>query len=243
MYYNYIYRLVSEKFANSDVLSSAIIIFSILAIAAVGYFLGSLNFGIIFSKIFYKDDIRNYGSHNAGATNMQRTYGTAAGVITIIGDALKAFAACLIGGFLLGLFGTYLAGLACIFGHIFPVYYGFKGGKGVVTVAVLIMMTSIKTFLPILLIFLILVIGTKYISMGSVISALVYPLVLFNIVSMNPEPSRVEYFGVLFAFVVAAIVTIKHKENIKRILNHTESKISFKKKKDKASENTTKTEK
>lgn len=237
MYYNYISRLVQESFTDSPALSSIIIILGAIIIAAAGYFLGSLNFGIIFSRLFYKDDIRNYGSHNAGATNMQRTYGTAAGVITIIGDALKACVACLAGGFMLGLFGTYLAGLACIFGHIFPVYYGFKGGKGVVTVAVLILMTSVKTFLPLLAIFLILVIGTKYISMGSVISALVYPLILFNIVSMNPNPHRSEYFGVIFAFVVAGIVTIKHKENIKRIMNHTESKISFKKKKDSNTEN------
>ncbi len=240
LYYNFISRFVSEKFADANGLSSAVIILGAILIAAIGYFLGSLNFGIIFSKIFYKDDIRNYGSHNAGATNMQRTYGTAAGVITILGDALKAVASCFIGGFLLGLFGTYLAGLACIFGHIFPIYYGFKGGKGVVTVAVLIMMTSIKTFIPILLIFLILVIGTKYISMGSVISALVYPLILFNVVSINPNSYKVEYCGVLFAFIVAAIVTIKHKENIKRILNRTESKISFKKKKDKDQEDSKK---
>ncbi len=230
MYYNYISRFAAEKLAGSGWLADCAMILGFLLVIAIGYLLGSLNFGIIFSRLFFKDDVRKHGSHNAGATNMQRTYGTAAGVITIVGDALKAVVACFVGGFLLGLLGMYCAGFSCIIGHIFPLYYGFKGGKGVVTVATLIAMTSIKAFLPILAIFLILVIGTKYISMGSVISAIVYPLILFNIVSSNPDATRVEYIGVLFAFAVAAIVVIKHKENIKRIYNHTESKISFKKK-------------
>jgi len=236
MYYNYISRLAAEKLAGNGYISDAVVILGFIFVIAAGYLLGSLNFGIIFSKLFFKDDVRNYGSHNAGATNMQRTYGTAAGVITIVGDALKQVAACLLGGFLLGLLGMYFAGFACIIGHIFPLYYGFKGGKGVVTVATLIAMTSIKTFIPILAIFLILVIGTKFISLGSVISAIVYPLILFNIVSSNPEASGVEYIGVMFAFAVAATVVIKHRENIKRIYNHTESKISFKKKDKKAEE-------
>lgn len=235
MYYNYLSNFVHQYFSQRPFLSDLTLVIGIIVIIAVGYLLGSLNFGIIFSKLFYKDDVRNHGSHNAGATNMQRTYGTAAGVITIIGDAVKAVIACLVGGFLFGLLGTYIAGLACVFGHIFPLYYGFKGGKGVVTVATLIAMTSIKTFIPLIVIFVILVAGTKFISMGSVICGIVYPLILFNIVSLNPDASRSEYIGVLFSFVVAAIVVLKHKENIKRIFNHTESKISFKKKDKKTS--------
>ncbi len=243
MYNNILFKFATEKLSGNGYLSDAFIIGGFILVIAVGYLLGSLNFGIIFSKLFFKDDVRNHGSHNAGATNMQRTYGTAAGVITIVGDALKTVAACLIGGLMLGLLGTYFAGFACVIGHILPLYYGFKGGKGVVTVATLMAMTSIKTFLPILAIFLILVIGTKYISMGSVISAIVYPLILFNILSSNENTTAVEYVGVLFAFAVAAVVVIKHRENIKRIYNHTESKISFNKKKDgEKAENDTKEE-
>ena len=230
MFYNFIPKFIAEKLEGHGFMSDGALILGFMIVIAAGYLLGSLNFGIIFSKLFFKDDVRNHGSHNAGATNMQRTYGTAAGVITIVGDALKQIASCLIGGFLLGLLGMYFAGFACIIGHIFPLYYGFKGGKGVVTVATLIAMTSLKAFVPILAIFLILVIGTKFISLGSIVSAIVYPLILFKIVSASPMAAREEYIGVLFAFAVAAIVVIKHRENIKRIYNHTESKISFKKK-------------
>lgn len=231
MYYNLLSGLASKLIETNPRLADFITVLGFIACAAVAYLLGSLNFGIIFSKVFYKDDVRNHGSHNAGATNMQRTYGTAAGVITLVGDALKTVVSCLIGGFLLGLVGMYISGLFCVIGHILPLYYKFKGGKGVVTVAVLMAMTNIQVFAVLFVIFMILVIGTRYISMGSVISALLYPIVLFKFVSANPEAMPGEYFGVLVAFVVAIIVVIKHRENIKRILNRTESKISFKKKK------------
>lgn len=229
MFYNFLGNYVSGFSASRPTLADAILIAGFIFCAAAAYLLGSLNFGIIFSKIFYKDDVRNHGSKNAGATNMQRTYGTAAGVITLCGDAAKAAASCLLGGFLLGLPGAYIAGLFCVVGHVFPLYYKFKGGKGVVTVAVLIAMTSIKTFIPLIIIFLVLVIGTRYISLGSVICAMLYPIILFKLIGIGGEATRGEYFGVLIAFAVAAIVVFKHRENIRRILNRTESKISFKK--------------
>lgn len=231
MYYNLLSKLASGLLETNPTLADFITVAGFILCAVIAYLLGSLNFGIIFSKVFYKDDVRNHGSRNAGATNMQRTYGTAAGVITLAGDAVKTVVSCLIGGFFLGLVGAYISGLFCVIGHILPLYYGFKGGKGVVTVATLVAMTSIQTFVPLFIIFLLLVIGTKYISMGSVITALLYPLILFRLVSANENALRAEYFGVLVAFAVAIIVVVKHKENIKRILNHTESKISFKKKK------------
>ena len=107
-----------------------------LLIVAAAYLLGSLNFAIIVSKKLYGKDIRKYGSHNAGMTNMFRTFGKKAGLLTLAGDAGKALVSVLLGRLLLGEDGAYLAGLFCILGHIAPAYYRFKGGKGVVVTAV-----------------------------------------------------------------------------------------------------------
>ena len=110
-------------------------VFSVLALLVVPYFLGSINFGIIISKLFHGEDIREYGSGNAGMTNMLRTYGKRDAAITLIGDALKAVVAVILGRILFGISGGYVAGLTCILGHAFPCYYKFKGGKGVVVTA------------------------------------------------------------------------------------------------------------
>ena len=205
-----------------------IIALGCLACAIIGYLFGSVNFSIIISKIFFKDDIRTHGSGNAGSTNMLRTHGTVSGLATFVCDGLKTAAAMILGALIYNLPGAYVAGFFCILGHIFPVFFKFKGGKGVVTVAVLIALTNIKTFLICLLIFLIVVIGTKYVSLGSIISVILYPLVLFNILQIF-KAQPIEYIGVIFAFLTAVIVVIKHRSNIKKLYNHTESKISFSK--------------
>ena len=132
----------------------------VYALAAAGvitaaYLLGSLNFAIIISAKQYKQDIRNFGSNNAGMTNMMRTYGRKAAALTLIGDALKAVVSCVIGYVVLGQFGAYMAGLFCIVGHIFPLYYKFKGGKGVVTAGVTILMCNPLVFLIVITIFII----------------------------------------------------------------------------------------
>lgn len=231
MYYNFIQKLIAEKFADNLTAANTVLIVGIVICIAVGYLLGSLNFSLIISKRFFNDDIREHGSGNAGSTNMLRTHGKAAAAATFTGDALKAAVSVALGAFLLSVFGAYVAGFACIVGHIFPLYYNFKGGKGVVTVAVVIAMTNIKTFVCLAIIFLIIVIGTKYVSLGSVISVLVYPLVLSKIVFSGETLYPFESIGVVFSFAIAALVTWKHKENIKRIYNHTENKLTFSKKK------------
>jgi len=189
------------------------------------YLLGSLNFGIILSKKLYNDDIRNHGSGNAGMTNMLRTYGKKAAVLTLFGDALKAVFAAVIGRLVLGEFGVYIAGLLCIVGHSFPIYYKFKGGKGVVTTAVMILMLNPLIFGILLAIFVAVVTGTKYISLGSIMCMMLYPVLLNRI----EGPS----FTNIIAIMIAAFVIFLHRENIKRLTNGTESKISFKKNKDK----------
>jgi len=196
--------------------------FVILAIAA--YLLGSLNFSIIISKYFFKEDIRSYGSGNAGMTNMLRTYGKGPAALTLLTDALKAVIAVLIGRLIWGAVGAYAAGLCCMLGHIYPVFYKFKGGKGVVVVGTTILMTNWKVGLVLILIFVILVASTKYISLGSVMGALIYPLILSRMNGKDPQ------IVLLFALAMTVVVVGKHRSNIKRLIEGTENKLSFTKK-------------
>ena len=212
-----------EKYPDHVVL---IIALGCAVCALIGYLIGGVNFSIIISKLFYKDDIRSHGSGNAGSTNMLRTHGTVPGLLTFAGDLAKTAVAVIAGAFIYNLIGAYVAGFFCIICHVFPIYFKFKGGKGVATVAMVIALTNIRTFIICFIIFLAIVIGTRYVSLGSILSVLLYPLVLFNILKLyNAE--GYEYIGVNFAVLIAAIVIIKHRSNIKKIFNHTESKISF----------------
>lgn len=195
----------------------------ILVYIFIPYLLGSINTAIIVSGVMYHDDIRNHGSGNAGFTNMMRNYGKKAAIITFVGDILKTVLAVLIGWCVFGYLTAYIAGLACLIGHVFPVFYNFRGGKGVVCLATILLMLDWRLFLILLAIFIILVLGTKYISAGSVICAMLFPLILNR---MNDTPFKMIE---IIALVIAVIIVVKHRENIKRIFNGTESKFAFKK--------------
>ena len=198
------------------------IIISVSLCIILPYLLGSVNFALVISKLIFKDDIRNYGSGNAGMTNMLRTYGKAAAAATLLCDLLKAVVAVLFGLFVLEYIGAYIAGFFCVLGHIFPVFFKFKGGKGVVTTAAMVLTLNPLVFLILFTFFIIVVAVTKYVSLGSVLCMLLYPLFTY-------------YFGgsgipTLFSFAVAATVIFMHRSNIKRLLSGTENKISFSKK-------------
>ena len=197
-------------------------VFSVLALLVVPYFLGSINFGIIISKLFHGEDIREYGSGNAGMTNMLRTYGKRDAAITLIGDALKAVVAVILGRILFGISGVYVAGLTCILGHAFPCYYKFKGGKGVVVTAATIAVIDWRIFLVLLGIFILVVAFSKYISLGSVCGMLVFPLLV-------QVWDRGLSINVLLSCLISALVIFLHRGNIKRIYNGTESKLSLSK--------------
>ena len=197
-------------------------VFSVLALLVVPYFLGSINFGIIISKLFHGEDIREYGSGNAGMTNMLRTYGKRGAAITLIGDALKAVVAVILGRILFGISGGYVAGLTCILGHAFPCYYKFKGGKGVVVTAATIAVIDWRIFLVLLGIFILVVAFSKYISLGSVCGMLVFPLLV-------QVWDRGLSINVLLSCLISALVIFLHRGNIKRIYNGTESKLSLSK--------------
>lgn len=210
---------------TADIVKMAI---AALACIVIPYLLGSINFAIIISGKQYHQDIRSYGSKNAGMTNMMRTYGKRAAGLTLLGDAVKAMVAGIFGYLLLGYLGAFIAGLFCVVGHMFPVFFKFRGGKGVVTAAVAILMCDPITFLILLLMFLIIVLWTKYISLGSVMCVLLYPIILDRVYKWIHH-ATCPY--IIFAVLITVLIVAKHYENIKRLMSGTESKFSFKKSK------------
>ena len=205
--------------------------------AIFAYLLGSLNFAILISKS-RNDDIRSHGSKNAGTTNMLRTYGKKMAVITLLGDFVKAVVAVLVGSFIcMGLpyvNGTYIAALFCVLGHVFPIYFKFKGGKGIATAAGAIIACGEPFVLLILIvIFAVIVIGTKFVSLASIMVALLYPVILDRFYSMYSAAGYPRNgLNTIVALVMGLLIFIKHWENVKRLWNHTERKVSFGKKKD-----------
>lgn len=194
----------------------------VLICAAVAYLFGSINCGVLLSKIYGKD-VRKMGSGNAGTTNMVRNFGKKAGALTFIGDFLKASIALFVCRIIFGVEGAFIGGIFCILGHAYPVYFGFRGGKGVVCVAAMGLFTSPLVLGIMLLIFAVILFGFKMVSFASVMSMLIYPFIEYKIDGAG--------IWVIYALLAAALVIFLHRKNIVRIFNHTESKINFKKKK------------
>lgn len=197
----------------------------ILIYVLIPYLLGSINTAIIVSGKLYHDDVRSHGSGNAGFTNVMRTYGSKPAVITFVGDVLKTCLAVFIGWCVFGYLTAYIAGFACFIGHIFPVFYKFKGGKGIVCLASMLLMLDWRLLLILLIIFVCCVACTKYISFGSVLCSMLFPLFL------NRMNDTGLYLIEFVALACAVIVVFKHRKNLKRIFEGTESKFEFKKSK------------
>lgn len=237
-----VYPLLAELFRTTSETSALILFFACVVVAGViGYFLGGLNSAIVISKLLYRDDIRRHGSGNAGATNMLRTYGVGAAVLTLLGDILKTvlsiFIAYLltgsgwVNGFAVELasMGAYVAALGCVMGHVFPIYYGFRGGKGVLCASTAIAMLSPYVFLFLLLIFVVTVAITKYVSLGSCLAAAVYPLFLNGLILAIVGAYPLGHSTVI-SMLIAILILFKHKDNIQRLRKGEEHRISFKKK-------------
>lgn len=211
-------------------------ILSLAASGICGYLLGSINFAIIITKLFTGKDIRDSGSGNAGFTNVLRTVGKLPSVLTLLGDFLKGVASVLLGFGLVYLFtadsqllrfGGYLAAAGAILGHMFPLYYRFKGGKGILVTAGTLVVLDPITLLVILSVFLIVVFITKIVSLSSICAAVAFPIT--TVVSRAVGRSGYIIWDALLSFAIAAIVIFMHRENIKRLKNGTEKKIGAKK--------------
>lgn len=218
--FNYDNRLIALLDTDNGWIAAV----ALLLCAVVSYLLGSLNFAVILSKVFHHDDIRNYGSGNAGATNMVRVYGRKWGILTFICDGLKAAVSVVASMLLMGEGGAYIAALFAILGHIFPVYYKFKGGKGVAVAAISILCLNPMVFLILVVVFVAIVYASKYISLGSVICAFFYPMLL------NAFSTDKGFISTVISVLLAVIVIVMHRTNIKRLMNRTENKIGQKKK-------------
>ena len=210
----------------------------LLVCLIVPYLLGQLNFAIILSKKQFGVDIRNYGSGNGGTTNMLRTFGKKSAIITLGGDMGKAVVACLVGYIFLGRLGAFIAGLFCILGHTMPIKYKFKGGKGVACVAAVILMTDLGnawhlpiTFFVMLTMFALIALGLKFVSLASVMCMLVYPLMMHEMEMLIQSSVGVVLtesgIYTIIALMMALLIVFMHRENIKRLLNGTESKLDL----------------
>jgi acyl phosphate:glycerol-3-phosphate acyltransferase len=193
---------------------------------AAAYFLGSIPFGLILAKLFVGSDIRKSGSGNIGATNVARVVGPSAGVLTLVLDVAKGAAAVWLAARFTDQNSTAitLAGVAALLGHCFPVWLRFKGGKGVATALGVFLMLAPLAALGALLVFIIVSVTWRYVSLGSVSAAASMPLLMYFLWAPGHAPPLVVDFGTLFA---AALVIFQHDANLQRLVDGTEPKFSF----------------
>ena len=201
--------------------------------AVQAYLLGSIDTGILVSKFLYHDDVRKYGSGAAGMTNMLRTFGKKAAALTAVGDVLKGVVAVCLGRWLFShlpadaaispYLGVYLAAILAVVGHSKPIYFGFKGGKGVLVGAVMLAFFDWRVFGIAFVLFLLSVIVTKWISLGSILGAVSFPITTW-VFYRDPVLTAM-------ALGMAAVVVFMHRSNIGRIIRGKENKFSFKSKK------------
>lgn len=195
----------------------------------IAYLIGSISFSVIFSKKIGGFDVREKGSKNAGSTNVLRTVGKKAAALTLICDVLKGVIAILI-AYVISIIWKetdaeilkYLAGFFVVLGHTFPVFFGFRGGKGVATSLGVLLTLNWKIGLICLIFALIIMAFTKIVSIGSILAAVLYPI-------LTVFMSGTKFLCVIISLLIAGLVVFNHRENIKRLKNGTENKLSFKK--------------
>lgn len=205
-----------------------------IIIAIIAYLIGSINFSIIISKRIAGFDVREKGSGNAGTTNMLRSVGKEAALLTLICDILKGVVAIVI-AIIIGAIWSELdqallvqiAALLVVIGHTFPILFQFKGGKGVATSLGVLLMVNWKIGLICLVFALVLIVLTRMVSLGSVGAAILYPILVLFIDTNYTVSEGSGYF--VFSILLALLVAFNHRTNIKRILEGKENKLSFKK--------------
>jgi len=222
---SYFYRTEAFVSAHGEVAVMLLLLVGTLLSSAAGYFCGCFNTAIFVSKKFFGSDIRESGSGNAGMTNMFRVFGKKAGFMTLCGDVLKTVVAVAFGYVFLGYTGAWLSGLFCVLGHMFPFCYKFRGGKGVLCAAVVLLLADWPVFLITIGIFVVVLIGTRMVSMASVMSALLMPLMLDLVYRMFYTDGSLAGIRIPIAIGIMIAVVLGHKDNLKRIRAGTEPKI------------------
>jgi acyl phosphate:glycerol-3-phosphate acyltransferase len=216
--------------------------------AVAAYLIGSVSFSIIFTAIFARQDVRKSGSGNAGTTNVLRTAGKLPAALTFLFDFLKCVAAICLGLFIFqsfvglhsgsilsNLFGNsetkvvfikFVAGLFCMLGHIYPLYFGFRGGKGVVTTSALVLMISWQVYIIAMGLFIIIFAIKRIVSLSVLCAAVTLPFATFIITWMTKGGYEYVIANTLLAVCMTAILFITHRANIKRLLSGTEAKLT-----------------
>ena len=215
-------------------------VLAVVLMAVVSYLIGCANFAIIISKLLYHKDIRDYGSGNAGMTNIARTFGKFPAVLVTICDFAKGAIALLLGHLLVmtvggtgsftdfPFYGEYIVAFFVMMGHCFPVFYGFRGGKGILVSAGVILILNPWMLLVLLAIFLVVFLTTKIVSAGSITVAVSYPILTLIFGLINHTETVL--WDTLVALILGGLVVFFHRANIKRLLNGTESRFGSKKK-------------
>jgi glycerol-3-phosphate acyltransferase PlsY len=215
-------------------MNPALVVLGVLLLTAVPYLLGCTNGAILVSKYILRDDIRNHGSGNAGLTNFSRVFGGKLTVLVVLADALKA-----VFGVLLGVLGAhllqnsgidlvtdlrakYIAGLFCELGHMYPVMFGFRGGKGIMSGGIIAIMIDWRVAVVVWGSFLILAAATKYVSLGSISTGILFPIMAW-VLFRDPV-------CLVFAVLVGGLIVFQHRSNIQRLIQGNENKFSLHKK-------------
>jgi glycerol-3-phosphate acyltransferase PlsY len=188
----------------------------IILSAVLGYLLGSVNTSLIVGR-FHGVDIREHGSGNAGLNNVLRTLGKTAALLVLAGDVLKGLMSCMAGMYIAGDAGKIIAGTAAVIGHNWPLYFGFRGGKGALTSIAVVFFVDWRIGLVLTGIFVVVVLITRYVSLGSIIGAVAFPIAALIL--------KKDVLFVVFALLFCTIVVARHHSNIKRLINGTESKL------------------
>lgn len=202
---------------------------AILITIVASYLLGCFNGAIVISKYVLHNDVRNHGSGNAGITNFYRTFGGTITLVVLLCDVLKMVAGVLIARMLLaphGLFteATYIAGLFVVLGHSFPAFFGFRGGKGILSGGTLTFLVDWRVGVIAIGIFAIVVLLTRYVSLGSILASISYPVTVSCFLHPGVLDSAISYL-------IAAMLVFMHRDNIKRLVRGEERRFSFHRKK------------
>lgn len=216
-------------------------LFALILAAGFGYLLGSLNFSIITVRLMTGKDIRTMGSRNAGLTNTYRCCGPACAGITLLGDLLKGVVAValarLVAGWLKAGFSPdndthyigFIAGFFAILGHVFPLYYSFKGGKGVLVGVASLLAIDFKVFLALILIFAVILALSKFVSLSSIIATMYAPVAVFLLsLIVDKDGFGRSLLYTILSIPMAAMVIWMHRTNVQRLMSGTETKFSFK---------------